>query len=198
LPNDLSRAFAFAFSFDIDPILSTADLYITRTDTSPQDINMIFSKISLILAALASPALAGECKTMNVYRDRRDMDDDLFKAWDTVCSDNAEKPGTTFGMSIPLYSSKDRNGKIGTFEETWITTGIGSTIGSIGYNIEGKGQIITHWSDDCGSEGEWEIPIVGGTGKYRGIQGYIMFTQAGDYSKDKGFTNKMKIYYGDC
>jgi len=38
---------------------------------------------------------------------------------------------------------------------------------------------------------------VGGTGEYRGIEGYIMGSEAGDYSKKKGFTNKMKIYY-DC
>ena len=164
---------------------------------------MIFSKISLVLAALASPALAGECKTMTVYRDRRDIDDDSYEGWSASCSDKPDEPGTTFGMSIPLRSKKDREGKmIGTFEQAWINTEKGEYIGSVGLNIEGEGQIITHYNAGCvawkeNGEEYWEAPIVGGTGEYRGIQGYILFTQAGDYSKDEGFTNKMKIYY-DC
>ena len=158
---------------------------------------MIFSKISLILAALAAPALAGECKTMTVFRDRRDMDDDTLKAFKAVYSNNPDKPGETYGLSLPLYSKKDREGKvIGTLEETWITTDNGEAIGSIGLNIEGEGQIVSHWSENCNWP-SWEVPVVGGTGDYRGIQGYILGSEAGDYSKDKDFVNKLKIYY-DC
>ena len=158
---------------------------------------MIFSKISLILAALAALALAGECKTMTVFRDRRDMDDDTLEAFKAVCSNNPDKPGETYGLSLPLYSKKDREGKvIGTLEETWITTDNGEAIGSIGLNIEGEGQIVSHWSENCNWP-SWEVPVVGGTGDYRGIQGYILGSEAGDYSKDKDFVNKLKIYY-DC
>ena len=137
-----------------------------------------------------------ECKTMNVYRDQRDFDDDTYKAFRAPCSGKPDKPGTTVAVSLPLYSKKDRKGeKIGMFEETWINTFDGDGIGSFALNLE-EGQIISHWTMDCAGAYN-ENAIVAGTGKYRGIEGYVTFHQSGDFSKKEGFSNKMKVYY-DC